>query len=82
MSLRKFFFGRESFFTAKHPVEKLRYGIGCFGVWLCNHFTPRPCTDCERAESTQYCQLMIDSLKGQIPWYGRDAARPTIDRIQ
>jgi hypothetical protein len=46
--------------------------LGSIGVWLCDTFQPRPLTDCERVGLQQYCQLMIASLKGEIPHYGRD----------
>jgi hypothetical protein len=65
-------FGRRDFFTAKHPVEHVRWWIACLGVWICNHFYPRPVTESERGHSLQYCRLMVDSLRGEIPWYGRD----------
>jgi hypothetical protein len=48
--------------------------LGNFGVWLADRFQPRRCTKCEEATTSQYVNLMIDSLKGAIPHYGRDRA--------
>lgn len=55
--------------------RRINYLLGGLGVWLCNHCYPRPVTQCERNSCIQYCDLMIDSLRGKIPWYGRDAAQ-------
>ena len=46
--------------------------LGKLGVWLCDHCQPRPLTRLERATTIDYAHLMIDSLKGDIRWYGRD----------
>jgi hypothetical protein len=57
-------------------VTQLRYGrtklLGCLGVWLCDRFQPRPITQLEHGIDQQYVELMINSLRGQIPHYGRD----------
>lgn len=46
--------------------------LGRLGVWLCNRYFPRPSTRCENAATGDYVRLMIQSLEGQIPHYGRD----------
>lgn len=56
----------------------MRRILGRIGVWLCDHCYSRPLTRCESASTIQYCQLMVDSLKGEIRWYGRDR---TTDRV-
>lgn len=46
--------------------------LGRLGVWLCDHCYPRPATFSEHMQSQQYVHLMIDVLKGQVPYYARD----------
>ena len=61
---------------AKRFIKKLwryrLYPLGRWGVWLCNRCYPRPSTKCEIACDMGYVNLMINSLRGQITWYGRD----------
>jgi hypothetical protein len=49
--------------------------LGTIGTWLCDHCYPRPATTSECAQSQQYCQLMIDVLRGEVPYYGRDRGK-------
>lgn len=46
--------------------------LGRLGVWLCDHYHPRPATKSENDQITQYTQLVINVLRGQCDDYGRD----------
>lgn len=56
--------------------ERVKRFFGGIGVWLCNRCYPRPATKVEAASSQQYAALMIDVLRGQVSYYGRDAKQP------
>jgi len=51
--------------------------LGKLGVWLCDRFYPRPDTHSEASQTQQYVGLMIDVLKGQVAYYGRDREENT-----
>lgn len=48
--------------------------LGRLGVWLCDRFYPRPATLSEAAQSSQYAHLMVEVLRGNCRYYGRDRA--------
>ena len=58
-SWRNLLLGRKSFWNPKHPFEHLRWAMGRLGVWLCDRYYPRPCTQSERASSLQYVRCVI-----------------------
>ena len=53
-------------------MKTVQYVIGKLGVWICNNFYPRPLTHNEIVNAKQYADLMVDTLKGDVVWYGRD----------
>lgn len=50
----------------------MRRILGRVGVFLCDRCYPRPTTSVERSANAQYADLMIKTLVGEVPWYGRD----------
>jgi hypothetical protein len=51
--------------------------LGRIGVWLCDRNFPRPSTKSEHAQCMQYVGLMIEVLRGEVTYYGRDRETDT-----
>lgn len=76
MTFRELLLGKKCYHTPRHPVERLRWTFATLGVWIVNRSNPRPVTAMERDSLGQYAALMIDVLRGEVPFYGRDRVKP------
>jgi hypothetical protein len=59
-------------------MRRIKFLIARVLVNLVDRFERRPCTASECASIRQYAGLMIDTLRGEVSWYGRDGEHEPI----